>query len=438
MPRRWLAPEFFTDEKMKKAIVAERLLAAAIIANQDDDGRLKGDPAYLRSIAFLYDDYSLDEVRKMRDHLLQVNPNIILYENAGDEYIQLKRYKRYQKPRYYHASKFPAPQGWPFNEEPFRSDYKGDVERDIQYEIANKLKSGQWQPTNEEIINVEVNKRLGNLYADIFATTTSKTHILIEIKQYPLQFRDLGQIIDYRTEAEARGYMPITALLIGKGLGNLSLDEALSASVTPLILDLTPIQSVAPTRDHVTATTSDDVAPTIKPVRATMVTTGKGKNLDLDKSQDIRMPSASVAAGGVAGAEVRAQSKPKTRLKPRQQEAGIFLDMVEHHIGVSLVERPSLIGKIRNLLVKNPAATPEGLFECFTWLKVNDSFCRSRDSPTVLKTLPSKYPEWAAGKLAAPGGKEERYARAGEHRQHIESDRKPYEWEEAPDETDTS
>jgi hypothetical protein len=117
MPRRWLAPDFFTDEKMKKATVPERLLAAAIIANQDDDGRLRGDPAYLRAIAFLYDDYSLEEVKVMRDHLSEVNPNIIVYQNSGEEYIQLRRYKRYQKPRYYHPSKIPAPPGWPFEEE---------------------------------------------------------------------------------------------------------------------------------------------------------------------------------------------------------------------------------------------------------------------------------------------------------------------------------
>ena len=117
MPRRWLSPDFFTDEKMKKATVPERLLGAAIIANQDDDGRLRGDPAYLRAIAFLYDDYSLDEVRNMRDHITQVNPNIIIYQNAGEDYIQLKQYRRYQKPRYYHPSKFPAPQGWPFEDQ---------------------------------------------------------------------------------------------------------------------------------------------------------------------------------------------------------------------------------------------------------------------------------------------------------------------------------
>jgi len=118
MTRRWLDPAFFTDEKMKRATIPERLMGAAIIANQDDDGRLRGDPAYLRSIAFLYDDYSLEEVKSMRDHLAQVNPNILVYANAGDEYIQLVRYKRYQKPRYYHASKFPAPPGWPFANQP--------------------------------------------------------------------------------------------------------------------------------------------------------------------------------------------------------------------------------------------------------------------------------------------------------------------------------
>jgi len=117
MPKRWLDPAFFTDEKMKKATVPERLLAAAIIANQDDDGRLKGDPAYLRAIAFLYDDYSLEEVKAMRDHLTLANPNIIVYENSGDEYIQLRRHSRYQKPRYYHPSKFPAPPGWPFEDQ---------------------------------------------------------------------------------------------------------------------------------------------------------------------------------------------------------------------------------------------------------------------------------------------------------------------------------
>ena len=41
---------------------------------------------------------------------------IICTSNAGDEYIQLRRHKRYQKPRYYNPSKIPPPPGWPFED----------------------------------------------------------------------------------------------------------------------------------------------------------------------------------------------------------------------------------------------------------------------------------------------------------------------------------
>lgn len=117
MTRRWLDPNFFTDEKVGRLSMPERQLFAAMIANQDDDGRLKGHPAYLRSIAFPYDELTTDEVCQMRDHIAEVNPNVIAYKNAGEDYIQLKRHKRYQKPRYYHPSKLPPPPGFPFEED---------------------------------------------------------------------------------------------------------------------------------------------------------------------------------------------------------------------------------------------------------------------------------------------------------------------------------
>lgn len=117
MPRRWLDPAFFNDEKLAKATIEERLLFAAVIANQDDDGRLLGHPGYLRSIAFPYDDFTIEQVKQMRDHLAEINSNFILYTNDGNEYIQLKRHNRYQRPRYYHPSKYPAPPGWPFKDE---------------------------------------------------------------------------------------------------------------------------------------------------------------------------------------------------------------------------------------------------------------------------------------------------------------------------------
>src|SRR4030042_253003 len=99
MPRRWLDPAFFTDEKLAAATTNERLLYAAMIANQDDDGRLLGHPGYLRSIAFPYDEFTIEQVKQMRDHLSEINPNCCVYVSGSNEYIQLRRYARYQRPR---------------------------------------------------------------------------------------------------------------------------------------------------------------------------------------------------------------------------------------------------------------------------------------------------------------------------------------------------
>jgi len=138
MPRRWLDSSFFADEKVGKLVMNERQLFAAIIANQDDDGRIKGHPAYLRSIAFPYDEFNADEVKQMRDHIAEINANVIVYQNGGEEYIQLKRHKRYQKPRYYHPSKLPMPPGWPFDEPDPGGDYQVTDEPPHSSEMATE------------------------------------------------------------------------------------------------------------------------------------------------------------------------------------------------------------------------------------------------------------------------------------------------------------
>lgn len=103
----------------------------------------------------------------------------------------------------------------------------------------------------------------------------------------------------------------------------------------------------------------------------------------------------------VSPANAEPDTHAEKRQKPKQAEAGVFLDMVEQHIGTKLVQRPKLMGQIRPLLVKFPEATPEGLLDCFKWLKQHDPYCQSRDSPMVISMLAAKYPEWAAGKLPA-------------------------------------
>jgi len=125
---------------------------------------------------------------------------------------------------------------------------------------------------------------------------------------------------------------------------------------------------------------------------------GEGRLGEVSLEREI--PSVSLVAPSAAPDE----KPPKTtRQKPKQAEAGTFLDMIEQHIDTKLVQRPKHMGQIRLLLVKFPEATPESLLDCFKWLKQHDPYCQARDSPMVISMLPSKYPEWAAGKLAAGG-----------------------------------
>jgi len=353
MTRRWLDPSLFNDEKLAKATPIERLLFVAVVANQDDDGRLLGHPGYLRSIAFPYDDFTIEQVKQMRNHLAEINSNFIVYTSGNDEYIQLRRHARYQRPRYYHPSKYPAPAGWPFEDEGANSNAEAAAKSpESKHEVAAS------QPTEQEHGNHTVTTQL-----------PQSNH-----------------------EATAR----YTEDRVRVGLGGVGSD---------LDLDLDKGKAKG--------------IPAVSPAQTAAGKADSEKPNQTEKSHSEKLP------------ETRA-----TKIKPRQRETGVFLDLVEAHIGVRLVQRNKLQGIIRPLLVKVSEATPEKLLECFKWLKDNDFYYRSRDSPAVIMALPSKYPEWAAGKLSAFGGKEEPHGRAGERRQDTKPDRQPYEWQEAADQPD--
>lgn len=338
MTRRWLDPSLFNDEKLAKATPIERLLFVAVVANQDDDGRLLGHPGYLRSIAFPYDDFTIEQVKQMRDHLAEINSNFIVYKVGNDEYIQLRRHARYQRPRYYHPSKYPAPAGWPFEDETANSNS----------EAAKKSPESD----HEETAQQPVTTKHGN-----HAVTT--------------------QLPQSNREATAR--YTEDRVRVGLGGAGSDLDLDLGKGKAKGIPAVSPAQTAAGNSD------SEKIN-----------RTGKFHSAKILEAET-------------------------TKLKPRQKETGVFLDMVEADIGVRLVQRGKLQGIIRPLLVKVPEATPEKLLECFKWLKDKDPYYRGRDSPAAIMALPSKYPEWAAGKLRTSGEKEERHVRnEGQRRDPIQ------------------
>lgn len=109
--RRWIDPSFWDDLGIAKLDAYGRLFFIGCFSNGDDDGRLIGNPAYLRALIFKYDDRTLEEIKDIRDTVLSKMKNLRLYSNAGEEYLAFNpnTWKTYQNPRHYKPSKLPPP-----------------------------------------------------------------------------------------------------------------------------------------------------------------------------------------------------------------------------------------------------------------------------------------------------------------------------------------
>ena len=260
MPRRrMIDPQIWRNEKVGSLPDTGRLLFIGIFSQADDDGRLKADPRFLKATIFPYDeDLTVETVRKLRDDCTHLGL-IRVYTNGKEEYLDIPGWYEHQEIRKdrYTPSRLPsideAVETSPLNQPIHTLTQQLQAKQHtLTQPLAQQLQANEWQPTGEKIIQVETNKRLGNLYADIVATTESG-YILIEVKPYPLQPKDLGQVLGYRREMEIHQLTPITTFLIGGSLGKLTREEAEQASVN--ILNL---------RSLLVATTNQSVKSTVE------------------------------------------------------------------------------------------------------------------------------------------------------------------------------
>jgi hypothetical protein len=107
--QRFIHPDIWADPTLAKLTPTERLLFIGCFSNADDEGRLLGSAAYLRSTIFPYDDLSIEEVAAMRDHITATCKNVIYYIVDDIEYIAFVKWSEYQKPKYPKPSKLPEP-----------------------------------------------------------------------------------------------------------------------------------------------------------------------------------------------------------------------------------------------------------------------------------------------------------------------------------------
>lgn len=108
--QRFIHPEMWDDPVLGRLPEAEMLLYIACFSLADDEGRLLGEVAWLRSHAFAYRSYTDDELRAMRDHIGSVSSSFHVYSVDGIDYISFLNWAKFQTPKYPKPSKLPSPE----------------------------------------------------------------------------------------------------------------------------------------------------------------------------------------------------------------------------------------------------------------------------------------------------------------------------------------
>lgn len=93
--KRMIDPDFWTDEALGTLPVHGRLLFMGLISNADDEGRLRGNPALVRSSVFPYDDFTSNDVAELLNGLESAGL-IRQYEVDGQSYIDIPNFLKHQ------------------------------------------------------------------------------------------------------------------------------------------------------------------------------------------------------------------------------------------------------------------------------------------------------------------------------------------------------
>lgn len=109
--RRMIDPSFWQSESMANLSRDQRLLFIGLFSNADDQGRLKGHPAIVRSLVYPFDDIGASEIESDLKALADIG-SIIFYEVNSRRIIQIVNWWKYQSPQWAYPSEYPPPEGW--------------------------------------------------------------------------------------------------------------------------------------------------------------------------------------------------------------------------------------------------------------------------------------------------------------------------------------
>jgi len=142
-------PFFWSDHKVGRLSRDERTLIGGCMGHTDDKGRLEANPAYLKAMIFKYDDdLDIAAVKELRDTTLQKMGSwpanhpyrMLLYSNAGEEYIFFPNFNATNKPSHPTESQLPSP---PPDKLPIFSGGKPEEPQTPSGESPSQVRSGQ-------------------------------------------------------------------------------------------------------------------------------------------------------------------------------------------------------------------------------------------------------------------------------------------------------
>jgi hypothetical protein len=110
--QRFIWPTIWDDPDLGRLTSDARLLYIACFSLADDQGRILGDPTYLKTQAFRYRErVTGSHIEKLLDELTGSCASFHRYEVDGSNYIAFLNWDEFQKPKYPKPSKLPAPPG---------------------------------------------------------------------------------------------------------------------------------------------------------------------------------------------------------------------------------------------------------------------------------------------------------------------------------------
>lgn len=114
--KRMIDPDFWTDESLGQCTPMERLLFMGLISQADDAGRLRGNPALIRSQIFPYDDVTASDTEMMLERLSD-SGLIERYTVEGQAFIWLPGFGKHQTINKPTPSKLPGPESADISQE---------------------------------------------------------------------------------------------------------------------------------------------------------------------------------------------------------------------------------------------------------------------------------------------------------------------------------